>query len=74
MNFITRLPKVQGEDCIYVIVDPLTMYGHFIAISTKQQAPQVIEVFFKKFFKLHDLPRDTRITYSLAYFEKNSST
>ena len=26
MDFITRLPKVQGKDCIYVLVDRITKY------------------------------------------------
>lgn len=34
MDFITGLPKVQGKDCIYVVVDRLTKYAHFHAIST----------------------------------------
>jgi hypothetical protein len=34
MEFITSLPKVQGKDCIYVVVDRLTKFSHFYAIST----------------------------------------
>ena len=33
MDFITGLPKVQGKDCIYVVVDRLTKFVHFFAIS-----------------------------------------
>ena len=33
MDFITRLPMVQGKDCIFVIVDRLTKYAHFFSIS-----------------------------------------
>lgn len=29
MDFSTGLPKVQGKDCIYVVVDRLTKYAHF---------------------------------------------
>jgi hypothetical protein len=32
MDFITGLPKVQGNDCIYVVVDRLTKFAHFYAI------------------------------------------
>lgn len=34
MDFITGLPKVQGRDCIYVMVDRLPKFAHFFAIST----------------------------------------
>jgi hypothetical protein len=32
MDFITGLPRVQGKDCIYVVVDRLTKFSHFFAI------------------------------------------
>jgi hypothetical protein len=39
MDFITGLPKVQGKDCIYVVVDRLTKFAHFFAISSEVQSP-----------------------------------
>jgi hypothetical protein len=35
MDFITSLPKVQGKDCIYLVVDRLTKFAHFYAILTE---------------------------------------
>ena len=35
MDFITGLPKVQGKECIYVVVDRLSKFAHFYAISTE---------------------------------------
>ena len=32
MDFITGLPKAQGMDYIYVVVEILTKYAHFFAI------------------------------------------
>lgn len=58
MDFIVGLLKVQGKDRIYVLVDQLTKYAHFMAISTKYKAPQVAGIFFKEVFKLHGLPRN----------------
>lgn len=58
MDFITGLPKVQGKDCIYVVVDRLTKYAHFFAISTGCQAAQVAELCFREVFRLHGLPRN----------------
>ena len=58
MDFITGLPKIQGKDRIYVVVDCLTKYSHFMAISTDFKAPQLAEVFFKEIFRLHGLPKN----------------
>jgi hypothetical protein len=58
MDFITILPKVQGKDCIYVVVDRLTKFAHFNAIPTEYSAVQVVKLFFREVFKLHGLPRN----------------
>ena len=58
MDFITGLPKAQGRDCIYVVVDRLTKYAHFFLITTTYTAVQVAEVFFKEIFRLHGIPRN----------------
>ena len=68
MDFITGLPKVQGRDCLYVVVDRLTKFAHFFSISSDYSTAQVAELFFREFFKLHGLPktivsdRDSRFT------------
>ena len=41
MDFITGLPAVQGKDCIFVVVDWLTKYAHFFAISARYTIAQV---------------------------------
>ena len=55
MDFITGLPMVQGKDCIFVVVDRLTKYAHFFAISVHYTAAQVAELFFREVFRLHGL-------------------
>jgi hypothetical protein len=57
MDFITGLPKVQGKDCIYVVVDILTKFAHFYTIPTEYSAVQVAELFFMEVFKLHGLSK-----------------
>ena len=57
MDFITGLPMVQSKDCIFVIVDRMTKYPHFFAISAHYTAAQVAELFFREIFKLHGLPK-----------------
>ena len=38
MDFITGLPKLQGRDCLYMVVDWLTKFAHFFAISSDYSA------------------------------------
>ena len=57
MDFITGLPKVQGQDFLYVIVDRLTKFAHFFAISSDYSASQVADLFFREVFRLHGLPK-----------------
>jgi hypothetical protein len=57
MDFITGLPRVQGRDCIFVVVDRLTKFAHFFAIPMDYKAIQVAELFFREVFRLHGLPR-----------------
>jgi hypothetical protein len=58
MDFITGFPKVQGRDCIYVVVDILNKYVHFFSIPSEYNASQVADLFFREVFKLHGLPRN----------------
>jgi hypothetical protein len=53
MDFITGLPKVQGRDYIYVVVDNLTKYAHFFAIPSEYSTSQVAYIFFREVFRLH---------------------
>ena len=55
MAFITGLPKTQGRDCIYVVVDRLTKFAHFFSISSEYKETQVADLFFKEIFRLHGL-------------------
>jgi hypothetical protein len=57
MDFIIGLPRVQGKDCIYVVVDRLTKFAHFFAIPSDYSAAQVAELFFREIFRLHGLPK-----------------
>ena len=57
MDFITGLPMVQGKDCIFAVIDWLTKYAHFFAISAHYTAAQVAELFFREIFRLHGLPK-----------------
>jgi hypothetical protein len=56
MDFITTLPRVQGRECIFVVVDRLTKFSHLFSISMDYKAIQVVEFFFREVFWLHNLP------------------
>jgi hypothetical protein len=58
MDFITGIPKVQGKECIYVVVNRLTKFAHFYAISTEYNVVQVADLFFREVFRLHGLPKN----------------
>jgi len=57
MDFITGLPKVQGKDGIYVVIDNLSKFVHFFAIPSNYSAAQVAKLFFREIFRLHGLPK-----------------
>jgi hypothetical protein len=62
MDFITGLPKVQGKDCIYVVVDRLTKFAHFYSIPIEYNAVQVVDLFFREVFRLHGFPKNIAVT------------
>jgi transposase InsO family protein len=57
MDFIIGMPKTQGKDYIFVVVDRLTKFANFLAIAIDFSAAQVAELFFREIFKLHGLPK-----------------
>lgn len=56
MDFIEKLPNSKGKEVIWVIVDRLTKYSHFIALSHPISASGLAQVFIETVYKLHGLP------------------
>jgi len=56
MDFITGLPKSEGKSVIMVIVDRLTKYAHFCALSHPFKAITVATTFMEIVQKLHGNP------------------
>jgi hypothetical protein len=49
MDFIEGSFRSEGKDIILVIVDKLTKYNHFIALSHPFTAKSVVEIFLNHF-------------------------
>ncbi|XP_031108696.1 uncharacterized protein LOC116013188 [Ipomoea triloba] len=58
MDFIEGLPRSQGKEVILVVVDKLTKYNHFIALSHPYTAENVAMIFMENVYKLHGLPEN----------------
>lgn len=57
MDFIDGLPMSNGKKKIFVVVDRLTKYAHFMAVKKTDSTKQIAEVFCKNIYKLHGLPK-----------------
>ena len=57
MDFITGLPKFEGNIVIMVIVDRLTKYAHFCALSHPFKANTFTIAFMEIVQKLHGNPK-----------------
>lgn len=56
MDFIDGLPSSHGKDSIMVVVDRMSKYAHFIALSHLYLAAIVAQAFVDNIFKLHRIP------------------
>ena len=57
MDFITGLPKSEGKSVIMVVVDRLTKYAHFCALSHPFKARTVSTAFRETIQKLNGNPK-----------------
>jgi hypothetical protein len=57
MDFIIGLPKSEGKSVIMVIVDRLTKYTHFCALSHPFKASTISTAFMEIVQNLHGSPK-----------------
>ena len=57
MDFITCLPKSNGKNVIMVVVDRLTKYAQFFALSHPFKANRISTTFMETMQKLHGNPK-----------------
>jgi len=58
MDFITDLPKSEGNDAILIVIDRLTKMAHFLPCTNEIDAWQFSELFTGEIFRLHGLRKD----------------
>jgi len=56
MDFIEGLPKSGGKSVIFVIVDRLTKFAHFLSLSHPYTAKSVAAVFMDNIYSLYGMP------------------
>jgi hypothetical protein len=56
MDFVEGLPKSNAMDCILVIVDTFSKYGHFLSLAHPFSAAKVAKLFLDNIYKLHGMP------------------
>jgi hypothetical protein len=56
MDFIKGLPLSLGYSVIWVMVDKLTKYAHFLLLKHPYTAEKLAQSFITQLFKLHSMP------------------
>lgn len=67
MDFIDGLPRSKGYDSIFVIVDRLSKYAHFLPLCHLYTAKSVAAIFVQEIVKLHGFPKSIVSDYDRIF-------
>ena len=56
MDFITTLPRSNGKDALWVIIDRMTKMGHFVACQGTMNPKDLADQFLQQVIRPHGLP------------------
>lgn len=56
MDFIEGLPKSNGKELIYIVVDMFNKYAHLMALSHPYSAIIIATIFLYSVYKLYGSP------------------
>lgn len=57
MDFVEGLLKANGLEVIFVVVDRLSKYGHFLPLKHPYTTKTVSDIFVKEIVRLHEFPK-----------------
>jgi len=57
MDFVVGLPRTSWKfDAIWMTMDRLTKFAHFIPVSTTYSSERLAEIYIREIVLLHDVP------------------
>lgn len=57
MDFITHISPASGKSIIWVIVDRLSKYAHFVALPGQFSTVTLAPIFISEIYRLHGMPK-----------------
>lgn len=74
IDFIIGLPPCRGKTVIWVVIDRLSKYGHFVLLSHRFTSTTVTNLFVEHIFKLNGIPivifSDTDHVFMSAFWKE----